>query len=215
LEGDGLPRYGDVFENEVTGEYAVVIRGDEDGGGEPGLGHLVVKPGGAVVGEHVHPHFQERFRVISGELGARVDGVERTLLAGDEVTVPAGVPHDWWNAGDEEAGVLVEVAPLNTRFLEMLATLFGLANAGRTNAKGMPNPLQLALIGQEFSDVIVFTKPPRAVQKVAFGVLGGLGRLRGYRGIYPEYLVPRERVTPDPDVVALAGVTPPAGEGAQ
>jgi mannose-6-phosphate isomerase-like protein (cupin superfamily) len=205
FKGDGLPRFGDVFENKVTGEYAVVIRGDEDSGGEPGLGHLVVKPGGAVAGEHVHPHFQERFRVISGRLGARVDGVERTLAAGDEVTVPAGVPHDWWNAGDEDASVLVEIAPMNRRFLEMLATLFGLANAGKTNAKGMPNPLQLALIGREFSDVIVFTKPPPAVQKVAFGILGGLGRLRGYRGIYPEYLAPHGRVAPDPAVVALAG----------
>ena len=185
------------------------MRGDEDGGGEPGLGHLVVKPGGAVVGEHVHPHFQERFQVISGELGARVDGVERTLGDGDEVTVPAGVPHDWWNAGEEEASVLVEISPLSTRFLEMLGTLFGLANDGRTNDKGLPNPLQLALIGREFDDVIVFTKPPRAVQKVAFGVLGGLGRMRGYRGVYPEYLAPHGRVTPDPAVVALAGVTPP------
>jgi hypothetical protein len=74
----------------------------------------------------------------------------------------------------------------------------------------MPNPLQLALIGQEFSDVIVFAKPPRAVQGVAFGILGALGRLRGYRGIYPEYLRPQARVTPDPAVVTLAGVTPPA-----
>ena len=205
-----MPRFGDVFENKVTGEYAVVIRGDEDGGGEPGIGHLVVKPGGAVVGEHVHPHFQERFRVISGRLGARVDGVERTLAAGDEVSVPAGVPHDWWNAGEEEASVLVEIAPLNTRFLEMLATLFGLANAGRTNAKGMPGPLQLALIGQEFADVIVFTRPPPVVQRVAFGVLGAVGRRRGYRGVYPEYLQPHARVTPDPAVVALAGVTPSA-----
>lgn len=213
--GRVLPRFGDVFENKVTGEYAVVIRGDEEGDSEPGLGHLVVKPGGAVIGEHVHPHFQERFQVISGRLGARIDGVERTLAAGDEVTVPAGVPHDWWNAGDDDAGVLVEIAPLNTRFLEMLGTLFGLANAGKTNTKGMPNPLQLALIGQEFSDVIVFTKPPAAVQKVAFGILGGLGRLRGYRGIYPEYLAPQARVTPDPAVVALAGVKPPPDEAAQ
>jgi len=208
-----LPRFGDVFENKVTGEHVVVIRGDEDGGGEPALGHLVVKPGGAVVGEHVHPRFQERFQVISGRLGARVDGVERTLVAGDEVSVPAGIPHDWWNAGEEDASVLVEIAPLNTRFLEMLATLFGLANAGKTNAKGMPNPLQLALIGQEFADVIVFTKPPRPVQKVAFGVLGALGRRRGYRGFYPEYLRPQARVAPDPAVVALAGVTPPAEAG--
>lgn len=204
-----MPRFGDVFENRVTGEYAVVLRGDEDPGEGPGLGHLIVKPGGAVAGEHVHPNFQERFQVVSGQLGARVDGVERTLGAGEEVTVPAGVPHDWWNAGEGEASVIVEISPLSARFLEMLGTLFGLANAGRTNAKGMPNPLQLALIGQEFADVIVFTKPPRPVQKVAFGVLGALGRMRGYRGSYPEYRQPQGHVTPDPEVLKLAGIAPP------
>jgi hypothetical protein len=89
----------------------------------------------------------------------------------------------------------------------MIATIFGLANDGRTNAKGMPNPLQLALIGREFSDVIVFTKPPAVVQRVAFGVLGALGRLRGLKAMYPEYLEPHERdVSPDPAAVAAAGL---------
>jgi hypothetical protein len=42
----------------------------------------------------------------------------------------------------------------------MLETLFGLAREGHVNAKGMLNPLQLALTAQEFSDVIVLRKPP-------------------------------------------------------
>ncbi len=39
----------------------------------------------------------------------------------------------------------------------MIETLFGLARLGYTNRKGMPSPLQLALVAQEFSDVIVFS----------------------------------------------------------
>jgi hypothetical protein len=95
----------------------------------------------------------------------------------------------------------------------MIATLFGLANAGRTNAKGLPGPLQLALIGREFADVIRLTKPPAAVQKALFGALGALGRLRGYRGVYPEYFGPHGRATPDPQVVAVAALTPASAEG--
>lgn len=129
-----------MYENRVTGERAVVLRGDEDGAGESGLVHLTVKPGGAVVGEHVHPVIQERFRVIDGVLGTKVDGVERRLEPGVEVTVPAGMRHDWWNAGASEASVLVELSPPEPRFETLIATLFGLANAGRTNAKGMPIP---------------------------------------------------------------------------
>ncbi len=119
----------------------------------------------------------------------------------------AGTPHDWWNAGDREASVLVELSPPDPRFAAMIATLFGLANAGKTNAKGLPNPLQLALIGREYADVIRFTKPPAAVQTMLFAVLGAVGRLRGYRAVYPEYLRPHGRIDPDPDVVACAGLS--------
>jgi hypothetical protein len=66
-----MTRLGDVYENRVTGELAVVLRGDEDGAGQPGVVHLTVRPHGAVVGEHVHPRMQERFRAISGQLGTR------------------------------------------------------------------------------------------------------------------------------------------------
>jgi quercetin dioxygenase-like cupin family protein len=204
-----MSRCGDVYENRITGERAVVLRGDEDGQGRSGLVHLSVRPHGAVVGEHVHPGFQERFLVISGRLGTRLDGVERTLAAGDEAAAPPGTAHDWWNAGEDEAEVLVEISPMEPRFELMIGNLFGLANAGRTNAKGMPGTLQLAVIGQEFQDVVRFTKPPRAVQSVMFGLLGPVGRMRGYHSTYPEYSRPQGRTTPDPEVLALAGLTPP------
>lgn len=205
-----MSRRGDVYENSVTGERAVVLRGDEDGDGQPVLVHLAVRPHGAVAGEHVHPRIRERFRVISGELGLRLDGRESTLTAGQEAVAEPGVPHDWWNAGSGVADVLVEISPPDPRFEQMIATLFGLANAGRTNAKGLPDPLQLALIGQEFADVIRFTRPPAAVQKLAFAVLGALGRARGKRGVYPEYLHPHGHAEPDPAVLAAAGLSPPA-----
>jgi quercetin dioxygenase-like cupin family protein len=204
-----VSRCGDLYENKVTGERAVVLRGDEDGHGQPGLVHLTVQPHGAVVGEHIHPQFRERFLVISGRLGTRVDGVERTLVAGQEATAAAGSAHDWWNAGKEEAQVLVEFLPQSPRFGLMIGNMFGLANAGRTNAKGMPGLLQLAVIGREFQDVMRFTRPPRAVQTVMFGLLGPLGRLRGYRGSYPEYSHPQGHTAPDPAVLAIAGLAPP------
>jgi quercetin dioxygenase-like cupin family protein len=211
-ERPSVSKFGDSLENKVTGERAVVLRGDEDADGLTGLGHLIVKPGGAVVGEHIHPHMQERFQVVAGSLGARIDGKDRTLAPGDDVTIAAGIPHDWWNDGAVDASVLVETTPADGRFVEMLATMFGLANDGKTNAKGMPNLLQLAMIGREFSDVIQFTRPPAPVQKVMFGLLGSVGQMRGYKGVYPEYLELEGGATPDPEVMALAGLAPsPAG----
>ena len=204
-----MSRTGDFYENVVTGERAVVLRGEE----APGAGvlvHLAVAPGGAVVGEHVHPGITERFLVLGGTLGTRIDGVERELTAGEEATVPPTVPHDWWNAGTGRADVIVEISPPDPRFEMLIATLFGLANAGRTRPDGMPGLLQAALIGTEFSDVIRFTSPPAAVQKVAFGVLGAIARARGLRGVYPEYLHVHGHVDPDPAALAAAGLPAPA-----
>jgi hypothetical protein len=73
----------------------------------------------------------------------------------------------------------------------MILNLFGLAQDGKTNARGLPNLLQLALLVREFRYVIRFTRPPQVVQAVLFGVLAPLARLLGYRGSYPEYLTRR------------------------
>ena len=203
-----MARYGDLYVNEVTGERAVVLRGDEDAPGEPMLVHLHVRPGGAVSGEHLHPAMQERFEVLRGALATRVDGVERTLRAGETVTVAPGVWHDWWNASGEPVDVLIELTPPSPRFELAIATAFGLANAGRTNAKGVPSLLQAALLGAEFGDVLVRKHPPALVQKVAFGVLGLIARRRGLKAIYPEYIGPHGSVEPEADALAAAGLEP-------
>jgi hypothetical protein len=93
--------------------------------------------------------------------------------------------HDWWNASNRDARVRVEVTP-RERFAHMIETLFGLARLGHTNDKGMPDPLQLALFAREFSDVIVFRRPPPGVQRAIFGALAPIARRRGYRPTYPQ-----------------------------
>jgi quercetin dioxygenase-like cupin family protein len=201
-----MARYGDLYVNDVTGERAVVLRGDEDAPDQPMLVHLRVGPGGAVAGEHLHPALQERFLVLDGELETKVDGRRRTLREREAVTVPAGAWHDWWNASDEPVDVLVELTPPSPRFELAIATGFGLANAGRTNAKGVPSLLQAALMGAEFSDVLVRKHPPALVQKIAFGVLGFVARRRGLKAIYPEYIGRHGSVEPDPEVLAAAGL---------
>jgi hypothetical protein len=77
----------------------------------------------------------------------------------------------------------------------------------KTNAKGMPNLLQVAIFVKEFEDVLNFTKPPRAVQKVLFGILAPIARLLGYRGSYSEYLErgPSERVEVEPWTSSVRG----------
>ena len=182
-----MSKRGDVFENRVTGERSVIIQGTEGSPDGTIISELHVRPGGAVVGEHLHKGIDERLTVLSGRLGVSINGKRRIATAGEAIEVPAGVVHDWWNAGDEHAHVLVEVSP-GQRFEEMICTFWGLANAGRTNKKGMPGLLQLVLSGHEFEDVVTFTRPPQIIQRSAYRLLAPLARRKGLRGsYYPEY----------------------------
>ncbi len=194
-----MSRAGDVIENPVTGERAVVRVGTEDSGGELLVIDGYIEPGGAVTGEHVHPAIEESFTVVRGRVGFRIDGRESIAGPGERLHVPPGTAHDWWNAGEGEANVVVEISPA-ARFEEMGLNLFGLAQDGKTNSKGMPNLLQAAIFAREFGDVLYFTKPPLVVQRLLFGALAAIARLFGYKGSYPEYVErgPSERVEVEP-----------------
>ena len=83
--------------------------------------------------------------------------------------------------------VRMEMRPA-ARFEAMIRNAFGLAQDGKVNKAGMPNVLQLAVFAREFSDVMEFTRPPRFVQRMLFGLLAPIARMLGYQGSYPEYL---------------------------
>jgi hypothetical protein len=123
--------------------------------------------------------------VLEGELTLKLDGQTSILREGETGVIEPGAWHDWWNASDRDARARVEITP-GERFAHMIETFYGLARLGHVNAKGMPSPLQLALVGQEFGDVIVFRKPPKAAQRAIFGVLAPIARWRGYRATYPQ-----------------------------
>ena len=184
-----------TIENPVTGEVGVLIEAPSDTNGRRLISEVTVRPGGAVPGAHIHPSIDETFTVLRGRVGMRLG--DRTLIAplNEPIHCPAGTVHDWWNAGDEEAVIRVEVTP-GDRFLEMIANLFGLAQDGRTNARGMPNFLQLVLFGQEFADVMRFVQgPPPALLKVVTAVVAPVAHLLGYQGSYPEYLARLENAS--------------------
>jgi quercetin dioxygenase-like cupin family protein len=178
---------GEVYENPVTGERAVVRVGTDENAGARLVVDLYIRPGGAVAGEHVHPAIHERFTVLEGRVGFAIGRKKSVAKLGETLDVPPGVIHNWWNLGLEEAKVAVEIEPA-ARFEEMIRNFFGLAQDGKTNARGMPHLLQLVMLAREFADVVQFTRPPRLVQRALFGVLAPVARLAGYRGSYPEYL---------------------------
>ena len=176
---------GEIWENPVTRERATILERPWDNPAGRATAELTALVGARVVGEHRHPALVEQFTVLEGELTVKRDGQTSILHQGETAVVQPGVWHDWWNAGNRDARVRVEVTP-GVRFVHMVETFFGLARLGHTDRKGMPNLLQLALSAREFSDVVVFRSPPPMVQRVMFGALAPIARWRGYRATYPQ-----------------------------
>ena len=165
---------GTVSHNPVTGEYARIVEHTS----ELAVGELLAVPGGAVAGPHRHPGQEERFEVLEGVLGYRLGDRRGELRAGESVTVPQGVVHDWWNAGEGNLRARVSVTPPGC-FAAMIGAVWGLAVLGRTNAKGMPAPLDAALLAEAFGEEIVFERPPRIVQVALARTVAPLARRRG------------------------------------
>jgi mannose-6-phosphate isomerase-like protein (cupin superfamily) len=173
-------RNGDRLENPVTGEILIFHRTSRDSGGEAVLVETIVRPDGFVAAAHVHPHQTERFEVLEGRLGLRVGDQELLAGPGDVITVDPGTRHRFWNAGKDEARFLCEVRPA-LEFESLIETMFSLATEGKTNRKGMPNPLRLAVIARSHFDTVRLPFPPAFLQRAALAIGAPLGRLLGYR----------------------------------
>jgi hypothetical protein len=142
-----------------------------------------VEPHGFVAAAHVHPSQEERFQVLRGTVGFKIGRTEQVAGPGTRVTVPAGTPHRFWNAGDEVAQFVCEIRPA-LQFESLLETMFALASDGKTNRKGMPNPLRLAVIANAHFDTVRLPFPPAALQKLGLVLGAPLGRVLGYGAVY-------------------------------
>lgn len=133
---------------------------------------------------HMHLQSSERFEVVSGQLGVILEGERRVLGAGEEVHIPPGTPHTFWNAGHNELCFITDVRPPG-QLQTYWETVFGLAEDGKVGENGLPNLFQLAVVAPlaDSYDPTV----PLPLMKAMIAVLGGLGRLLGYQARYPQY----------------------------
>ncbi|HEX2808832.1 MAG TPA: cupin domain-containing protein [Kineosporiaceae bacterium] len=166
------------------------------------VGQLRVGVGGRVAAPHTHPVATERFRVIGGQIGFQIGADRRVLGPGDQAEVPPGVVHDWWQVGDQEAEVIVDMQP-GDRFTEILTTFFGLVRDGQVNKRGLPHLLQLAVTAHSYRDAMVFKSPPPWLQRALFAGLTPIGRALGRRPSYPRYATSDQLDDPDPLVLRL------------
>jgi quercetin dioxygenase-like cupin family protein len=174
---------GDIIENPVTGERLVFLKTSRETNGEAVVVETFVKPDGFVAAAHVHPHQEERFLILHGTVGFRLGREKIVAEPGQRVTVPAGTAHKFWNAGDSEAHFVCEVRPA-LQFEQLIETMYGLAADGKTNRKGMPNPLRLAVIARHHFDDVRLPFPPVWMQRMGLALGAPVGRVLGYQATY-------------------------------
>jgi hypothetical protein len=184
-------RTGDTIHNPVTGER-ITFHATSAGRHERRVGRdRVHGSAGPLRRRRACPSLQsERFAVIEGTLGLKSGKEKLTLGRGEVAVVEPGTPHKFWNAGEDEVRFVCEVRPA-LQFESLLETMFVLAADGKTNRKGMPNLLRLAVIARAHFDTVRLPQPPAWLQKAGLALGAPLGRALGYRPTYaPEVNVP-------------------------
>jgi mannose-6-phosphate isomerase-like protein (cupin superfamily) len=180
-----------VATDPVTGTRIVVLKTSAETGGKllqfeetypPGRGKEANAP-------HLHLTFDERFEIVEGRAAYVVNGAEQFAEAGAVLVIPRGAAHlNPYNAGDEPMQMIHSIAlnPPNVRTLESFEnafdTLVQLAQHDQLNEQRHPKSfLQFAVILQSLHPHSYAAGVPIPIQRTMFGLLGGLGRLLGYR----------------------------------
>ncbi|HLM25957.1 MAG TPA: cupin domain-containing protein [Thermoleophilaceae bacterium] len=142
-----------------------------------------VDPGGGVV-PHVHPTFEERFRILSGEVTFEVGRETLVAGAGEEAVVPAGARHTYRNEGFEQAHFVTDASPPVAALQGFLEDAAALSRAGKMLRPGIPGPrglLPAAVMARHYRPHVRLLFPPMAVQRLILDPLAGLAERRGLR----------------------------------
>lgn len=111
----------------------------EDTDGRFALIEHTIPPRGLAAPTHTHKNEDEYSFVLSGRMGAMIGDEVVEAGPGELVFKPRGIPHAFWNAGDEEVRLLELISPgeFANYFTEMAPVL---------SADGGPDPQALGEI---------------------------------------------------------------------
>jgi mannose-6-phosphate isomerase-like protein (cupin superfamily) len=120
-----------------------MLRG-EDTDGQFALVEHTIPPRTLAAPTHVHEREDEFSYVLAGRVGVLIGDEVTEAGPGELVAKPRGVPHAFWNAGDEEARLLELISPpaFASYFAEMAPVL---------SADGPPEFEQLSAIRQKYA----------------------------------------------------------------
>lgn len=184
---------GQTISNPITAEQITFLATTEDTRGERLVFDCRVGLDGRPLPPHIHATQDEHLEVFAGTVGVMLGGRIYTLQAGQSLTLPTKIKHQWWNAGRDELYMRVEVVP--PRHLEaVLEAVSGMAHDGKLRGNGMPkNPITLAnllRLSETFTPGV-----PIWMQHITLMIAASVGRLLGYDPAFTQYQTgPREPV---------------------
>lgn len=166
------------LENRHTGEVLELLRRRHDG-------QVVLELRGTLPAHrdgpplHIHYLEDEVGTVTAGTLSAIVGGRRMDAGPGQSVQLPRGVPHRWWNEGDEPLAFEGQVRPV-VDLDRYLQAIFEVANAGPKDRPPLFYMAHVALRHRRTQTALVMPRPLRAVLfRVAYALGTLLGRYRG------------------------------------
>lgn len=169
-----MPELPITIENGA-GERLTFLRRVPGVTGERVEGEARVAPG---AGPPMHVHFlqEECFAVVRGRIGCQRAGHPPEFAeAGATLRFPAGEPHRFWNAGEDELHCTAWIEPAgNAEFF--LGALFA---SQRASGGRRPSLFDIAWLCRRYRAEYAILAVPRPVQAVLFPLVVAVGSLLG------------------------------------
>ena len=128
----------------VQGPFsAVLLLASSASGGRLSLVEHPLAPRALGSPMHTHSREDEYSYILDGQIGVQVGDEVIVAGPGDVIAKPSGIPHAFWNAGDEPARVLEIITPGG--FEDYFASLGEFLTAG-----GPPDPAARHALTQRF-----------------------------------------------------------------
>jgi mannose-6-phosphate isomerase-like protein (cupin superfamily) len=128
---------------------------------------------------HVHPHADDVFELLEGELEVYVDGEWSTIRAGETAVAPAGQPHTFRNSSGKPVRIINIHRP-SQRFEEFFRAMHSLIEQGKIKALPPREPrsaIYAAMLFAAYPEEIRVVRPPNAV----FSALARVGKLLRFK----------------------------------
>jgi len=126
-----------TFFNPVINDTATFIETSEESNGKHSIVEIeLYKSDGPPL--HYHNAFAEKFEVLEGKLYLQIGKQKFVLKVGEQMTVPPGTPHKFYNLTNDKVRFIVSFEPGHTGMENFIKIIYGLAADGFTDHKGVP-----------------------------------------------------------------------------